>query len=548
MHLLVAQQGTISDGEEAIDLGQSPGDILFLSAADTELAAIAAAHGQRGPARSLRIASLMSLKHPMSVDAYVERTARHAKLIIVRALGGASYFQYALEALHAVAARHGALVAVLPGDSKPDAGLTPFSNVPLEDLNALWAYLIEGGDANSHAFLAYAEAMLSGAEKPEAASPLMKAGIWWPGRGVIGVEEWRLVSAGGVRPALTEDASKPTVAISFYRALVQSGETRPVEALIEALMAEGIRPLPVFAYSLKDPVSKGILESVFAATKPDVVINTTGFAVSAPGAARQPTVLEASDAVVLQAIFSASSKDAWETSSQGLSARDLGMNVALPEVDGRVLARAVSFKSAARYDALVEANIVASEPDAGRMQYTARLAANWARLRNAKPQERRVALVMANYPNRDGRLGNGVGLDTPAGTIEVLSAMKAAGYPVADIPNDGDALIRHLMEGPTNSGHDGKVVRETLSLSRYRAFFETLPKKIQDEIVDRWGAPEADAYVRDGAFALPFTRFGAVLVGIQPARGYNIDPKEQLPFAGPGAAAWLSRLLCVSAP
>ncbi len=547
MHLLLAQQGTISDGEEAIDLGQSPGDILFLSAADTELAAIAAAHGKGQPAHTLRIASLMSLKHPMSVDAYIERTARHAKLIVVRALGGASYFHYALEALHTAAARYGALIAVLPGDSKADAGLTPFSNVPLEDLNALWAYLIEGGDTNSAAFLAYAESMLSGGEKPERAVPLMKAGIWWPGRGVIGVEEWKeatdlsvsmgrrasssqVLGRNGTRSEpvrrQAEMAEHPTVAISFYRALVQSGETRPVEMLIEALAAEGMRALPVFTYSLKDPVSKGIIEAVFHTAKPDVVVNTTGFAVSAPGATRQPTVLEASDAVVLQAIFSASSREAWAASSQGLSARDLGMNVALPEVDGRVLARAVSFKSAARYDAAVEANIVGSEPDMGRMQYTARLAANWAGLRKTEPQDRRVALVMANYPNRDGRLGNGVGLDTPAGTIEVLSAMRAAGYPVADIPSDGDALIRHLMDGPTNSGHDGKIVREALSLSRYRRFLESLPKKIQDDIGHRWGAPEADPYVRDGAFALPFTRFGDVLVGIQPARGYNIDPKE----------------------
>jgi cobaltochelatase CobN len=555
MHLLLAQQGTINDGEEAIDLGQSPGDILFLSAADTELSAIAAAHGHRHQARTLRIASLMSLKHPMSVDAYIERTARHAKLIIVRALGGASYFHYALEALHAAAARYGALIAVLPGDSKPDAGLAPFSNVPLEDLNALWAYLIEGGDTNSAAFLAYAQTMLSGGEKPEAASPLMKAGIWWPGRGVIGVEEWKEAvdrfcypgrsgpsgqmwrrsdagseqvdrHADGCGTADGETGERPTVAISFYRALVQSGETRPVEALIEVLAAEGMRPLPVFAYSLKDAVSKGIVEAVFHAVKPDVVINITGFAVSAPGAARQPTVLEASDAVVLQAIFSASSQEAWAASSQGLSARDLGMNVALPEVDGRILARAVSFKSAARYDALVEANIVASEPDAGRMQYTARLAASWARLRKTRPQDRRVALVMANYPNRDGRLGNGVGLDTPAGTIEVLGAMRSAGYAVSNFPGDGDALMRHLMAGPTNSGNDGKVVRETLSLSRYREFLEGLPKKIQDEIGRRWGAPETDPYVRDGAFALSFTRFGDVLVGIQPARGYNIDPKE----------------------
>ena len=525
MHLLLAQQGTISDGEEAIDLGQSPGDVLFLSAADTELAAIAAAYDEAAAGFSLRLASLMSLKHPMSVDAYIERTARHAKLIVVRALGGASYFHYALEALHAAAARSGAYIAVLPGDEKPDAGLTPFSNVPLEYLNALWAYLIEGGDANSRAFLAYAGAMLSGDEKPEAASPLMKAGIWWPGKGVVGVEEWKAACEERLRVP-PENSSLPTVAISFYRALVQSGETKPVEALIDTLLAEGIRPLPVFAYSLKDPVSKGILESVFGVIKPEVVINTTGFAVSAPGADRKPTVLEANDAVVLQAVFSASSRQAWAASSQGLSARDLGMNVALPEVDGRVLSRAVSFKSAARYDARVEANIVGSEPDRERMRYTARLAANWAKLRTTAVGDRRIALVMANYPNRDGRLGNGVGLDTPASTVEVLKAMRAAGYPVVEVPDDGDALIRRLMEGPTNSGADGKLVRETISLNRYKAFFGNLPKKIQDEISARWGAPETDPYVVDGAFALPFMRLGQVLVGIQPARGYNIDPKE----------------------
>ncbi len=195
----------------------------------------------------------------------------------------------------------------------------------------------------------------------------MKAGIWWPGRGLIGVEEWRRVvldMSSGAGMVAEEGFESPTVAISFYRALVQSGETGPIEALVEALAGLGLRPLPVFAYSLKDPISTGILESVFSALKPDVVINTTGFAVSAPGADRQPTVLEANEAIVLQAILSASSKEAWAASPQGLSARDLGMNVALPEVDGRVLARAVSFKTAARYDALVETNIVASQADA----------------------------------------------------------------------------------------------------------------------------------------------------------------------------------------
>ncbi|WP_425306241.1 cobaltochelatase subunit CobN [Ciceribacter thiooxidans] len=324
----------------------------------------------------------------------------------------------------------------------------------------------------------------------------------------------------------TDEHSLPVVAVCFYRALVQSGETKPVEALIDALEAEGLAALPVFVSSLKDAVSVDTLRAIFAEAPPAVVINATGFAVSAPGAERRATVLDEGGAVVLQAIFSASAKDAWQASSQGLSARDLAMNVALPEVDGRVLARAVSFKSAARFDERVEANIVTHEPEPGRTAFVAALSARWARLRHAPADERRVALIMANYPNRDGRLGNGVGLDTPAGTIEVLRAMEKTGYAVGQVPENGDALMTHLMAGPTNAANDGREIRETISLNRYKAFFEKLPKVIQDEVAARWGAPENDPFFVDGRFALPLSRFGNLLVGIQPARGYNIDPKE----------------------
>ncbi|MGL3605674.1 cobaltochelatase subunit CobN [Rhizobium sp. G187] len=550
MHLLLAQKGSISDGDEAIDLGQTAGDVLFLSAADTELAAVAAAVAIRGDETfSWRLASLMALKHPMSVDTYIERTARHARLIVVRALGGASYFQYALEALHAAARRSGAAIIVLPGDDKPDAGLEPFQACMEQDRQALWSYLTEGGEANARAFVAYAEAMLADVEKPEPARPLLKAGIWWPGRGVMGVEEWRalaLPSARGQgegarkadkghgteqdRPLTLNTAPEPTrgdvVPICFYRALVQSGETAPVEAMIGALQAEGLTPLPIFVSSLKDQVSVDTLRTILVQAPPAVVINTTGFAVSTPGARNSGTVLDETGAVVLQALFSSSPRSTWEASTQGLSARDLAMSVALPEVDGRVLTRAVSFKSKARFDERVETNLVSHEPDMGRMRFVAALAANWVRLRNTEPSQRRVALVMANYPNRDGRLGNGVGLDTPAGTIEVMRAMQIAGYDVGDFPEDGDALIQSLMAGPTNAATDGRIIRERLAVSEYKNFFQSLPKEVQERVVGRWGDPVHDPFHLDGSFALPLMRFGKLVIGIQPARGYNIDPKE----------------------
>ena len=518
MHLLRAQKGTIAEGGEAVDLGQSPGDILFLSAADTELASVAGAIDALDGNLSLRLANLMQLRHPMSVDTYVERTARHASVIVVRLLGGESYWPYGVEALHAAAVDRRIALAVLPGDDKPDPGLDRFSTISPEDREALWRYLVEGGAENAASFLLHCRALIGDAEKPAGAAPLLKAGLWWPGTAWPTLDDLRGVWV----------PEAPAAAICFYRALVQSGQTAPVEALIRALRAEGINPLPVFISSLKDPVSVATLEAIFDEVPPEVVLNATGFAVSAPGAERKPTVLERDGAVVLQVVFSGSTAEAWEISAQGLSARDLAMNVALPEVDGRVLSRAVSFKSASRFDERVEANIVTHVPRGGSRRFCRDLAAGWARLRRSDPAVRRIALVLANYPNRDGRIGNGVGLDTPAGTMEVLKAMQAAGYPVDDLPADGDALVRGLMAGPTNAAVDAREIRETLSLSRYRTFLASLPKSIQEALADRWGEAEADPFFlrdRDG-FALPLQRFGETLVGIQPARGYNIDPKE----------------------
>ena len=518
MHLLLAQKGTIAEGTEAIDLGQTPGDVVFLSAADTELASLASAHRQHGGSASLRLANMMALSHPMSVDTYVERTARHAKLIVVRIIGGESYWPYGLEALHACAVNHKVQLAVLPGDDKPDPGLDRFSTLARADRDALWHYLLEGGEQNARRFLDYCISLVDGSEKPQDAAPLLKAGLWWPGDAAPSLDQLR----GHWK------AEAPVVAICFYRALVQSGQTQPVAALIDALRIRGVNPLPVFVSSLKDPVSVAILTSIFAEAIPTVVLNATGFAVSAPGAARKPTVLEHDGAVVLQVIFSGSSVEQWRGSPQGLSARDLAMNVALPEVDGRVLTRAISFKSAKTFDEAVEANIVVHEPLEDRVSFVADLAVNWARLRRTAPASRRVALVMANYPNRDGRLGNGVGLDTPAGTWHVLRTMREQGYAVADIPNDGDALIRHLMAGPTNAVRADREIRETISLNQYNGFFAKLPISIQKAIMERWGSPEADPFFdrQSGSFALPLSRFGETLVGIQPARGYNIDPKE----------------------
>ena len=514
MHLLVAQKGALSDGDEAVDLGQSPGDILFLSAADTELASIAGARQASG-SMAWRLASLSDLKHPMSVDTFIARMAPKARLVVVRALGGASYFSYALESLRAAALTYGFKLAALPGDDKPDPGLEPFSTLDEADRLALWAYLNEGGAENARGFIDLSEALLTGGERPGPAAPLLKAGLWHPAKGNPSLDDlkrdWK--------------ADAPVAAICFYRALVQSGQTAPVAALCDALREQGVNALPVFVSSLKDPVSVGTVEAIFAGAAPDAVINATGFAVSSPGGATRGTVLESTGAPVLQAVFAGGGRDAWAASQQGLTSRDLAMHVALPEVDGRVLTRAVSFKAAARFDETVETNIVAHQPEPDRMAFVAELARRWARLRMTSPSERRVAIVLANYPNRDGRIANGVGLDTPAGTVEVMRAMAEAGYQTGDLPSDGDALVTELKAGPTNALGGRRKEGVVLSAEAYRDFYDRLDPEIRAAVTARWGMPEEDPFFRGGAFHLALLSFGNVVIGIQPARGYNIDPK-----------------------
>ena len=507
MHLLAAQPGEVASGE-AVDLGQTPGAIVVLAAADSELALLAAAQASM-PAGvpTLRLANLMQLGHPLSVDLHLDRVARHARLIVVRLLGGRGYWSYGVDQLVALARAHGIALALLPGDDRPDPDLADQSTVAPEARDRLWRYLVHGGLDNACGFLAFAATLLGHDADWREPLPLARAGLYRP------------VPAAG----------RPVAALVFYRALVQAGNLAPVDALMDALAARGLAPLPIFAASLKDPIAAAFVAEILAATPPAIIVNATGFALSTPGAGPVPSPFDGADCPVLQVVFAGGTEDAWRAGTRGLSPQDLAMNVALPEVDGRLLAGAVSFKAPARFDSDTELAVVAYRPVADRIAYAADLAAAWVRLRATPNGERRVAVVLANYPNRDGRVANGVGLDTPESVVATLRTLAAAGYRIAAPPPTGAALMDALLAGPTNARDSGRAVRETLSLADYQLFFAALPQAVRAVVTDRWGAPERDPFFRAGAtdcgaFALPVLRLGNLVVGIQPARGYNIDP------------------------
>ncbi len=528
MHLLAATPGVLDDGEP-VDLGQTPAEIVVLSAADTELAALSEARAEMPSPLTLRLANLTHLRHPMSVDLHIENCAAKSKLVIARVLGGLGYWRYGAEQYAAHLHAAGVPLALLPGDDKPDPELRDLSTVDADDYDALWSYLVEGGPENSANFLHYAQWMLSGPkvrrnsdEIPMQVRPLLRAGIYWPGAGVSNLATARQNWTGGA----------PIVPIVFYRALVQGAGLNPINRLTKALLRQGLNPLPIFVASLKDPVSAATLTELFTQAPPDVILNATCFAVGSPHGDRtpdNPLNSEASNhAPVFQVVLSSGAEDAWADGLTGLNARDIAMNVALPEVDGRILSRAISFKGEAFFDEATECPIAAYRARGDRIDFVARLAANWAKLRHTAPKDRKVALILANYPNKDGRLANGVGLDTPASTVNTLKLLTDSGYRVEGAPLDADALMRQILAGPTNwltdrATRDGGV---TLPLDTYQQHYDALPWEVKQRIEDRWGKPDADPFAGPDDFKLSIHRFGNAVVGLQPARGYNVDPTE----------------------
>jgi cobaltochelatase CobN len=500
MHLLASTTGVIDGNAEAVDLAQHPADIVVLSAADSELASLARAF-DRNPV-PLRLASLLRLQHPMSVDLYAGKTLAHAKLIVLRLLGGASYWRYGLEQVEALARDRGIMLAVLPGDAQPDPELTRRSSLPPHHCERLRQYLAAGGAANSDGFLAYCKHLTEQTEAPAPAIPPAPAGLY---RG-------------------TGTAGQPLAALIFYRSVIDGGQTAPIDALIDELSARGIATRAFYVASLKDAASIAAIRDGLSERSPDIILNATSFAVAAGGV---DDPLAAHDCPVLQVVLAGSSEARWRDSPQGLDARDLAMNVVLPELDGRILSRAISFKAEDQWHAGTQCPVLTYRTVPDRVSFVAGLAASWIRLRRAPPAARKVAVILANYPNRDGRIANGVGYDTPASTVAILAALREEGYAIADFPATGNALIATLQKGPTNAApHKLSTQTETFPLADYLRHFAALPETVREQITTRWGDPCDDPFFAAGGFRLPVIRNGNAAVAIQPARGYNIDPKS----------------------
>ncbi|WP_330230041.1 cobaltochelatase subunit CobN [Nocardia sp. NBC_00508] len=439
-----------------------------------------------------------------------------ADLVIVRILGGKRAWEDGLEALRA----SGVPLVALGGELAPDAELMECSTVPGGVAADAHNYLAAGGPENLrqlHNFLSDTVLLTGHGFEPP-----------------IQLPSW------GELDRIAAPVEGPTVAVIYYRAQHLAGNTAYVDALCTAIEQAGARPLPLFCASLRtaEPELLATLRRADALVVTVLAAGGTKPATASAGGedeAWDVGALADLDVPILQGLCLTTGRAQWEANDDGLSPLDVATQVAVPEFDGRIITVPFSFKE---FDA---DGLSAYVPDAERAARVAGIATRYARLRHIPAARKRVAIMLSAYPTKHARIGNAVGLDTPASAIRLLTEMRSAGYDLGapgEVPGldeeDGDTLIHALIaaggQDPdwlTSEQLAGNPIR--IGAAAYTAWFDTLPGDLRDAVVEAWGPPPGELYVDrssvpQGEIVIAALRFGNVVLMVQPPRGFGENP------------------------
>ena len=478
---------------------------LYLTNADTELLTLRSVADQlEGVGIELHARSVSAGNWKEAVD--------DAALICVRLLGGKDAFLEGLDYLKVFCRENGLPLLCFSGESIPDPELTVCSNVPSGIVAQGFDYLVRGGINNYANFIRF-----------------VSDTCLFSGHGFKPPEE---VPEVGIFKVIEVDPQAPKVVIIFYRAHLISGNTVFVELLAKEIAAHGLSVYPIYCYSLRagfgehSPIYRLVKE-----ISPDVIITTVLAAGSMDSDGQSWDVSEMVElgVPIVQAIVSSSDRQTWESRSSGLVPLDVTMQVAIPEFDGRIITVPFSFKEVVDSDSGFGSDVTAYRADRERTARVGGIVARLASLRHKDNKEKKVAIVISAYPTKRSRLGNAVGLDTPASVIALLHALRDAGYGIERIPQSGDALMAELVDTfnydvPTLSISQAQKAKLRLSAQEYMTEFANFGEDVKRGLTAAWGEPPGSVYLHGSEFLFPGMILGNVFIAIQPPRGFGENP------------------------
>ncbi len=413
-----------------------------------------------------------------------------------------------------------------------DAYALEDTTVAEQDREQVYEYLDRGGTVNFEHCCRYLAAEYGGHDG-EVDDPvsLPTEGVYHPDYPAVEYEE--LLE--------THDAEKPTVGVWFYESHWTHANTRYVDALVRTLEAEGVNVLPAFCNPATDEegqenaewVAKNwfsdedgpIVDAVVSSFMFSLGMSERGRSASDEGGTEDIFLAELG-VPVLQAITTMRSRSRYEASDSGVMGFELALSVALPEFDGNVITHPVSGKERMDDEAGIGSAPKQHFPIEDRVEHVASLAVNWAQLRHTPNEEKKVAVVLHNYPPSDDGIGTAFGLDSPESTINLLEELEARGYDLEDRPDDGQELIEELTSQLTLEDRwvAPEDVRElsvdVVSPDQYAEWFADADERFQEHIIEEWGEPP------ERPFAIPGMECGNVLVTVQPPRGFGMDPSK----------------------
>ncbi|MGI8845142.1 MAG: cobaltochelatase subunit CobN [Thermoleophilaceae bacterium] len=455
--------------------------------------------------------------------AFLDDLLGGAQVVVARLLGGRRAWPEGVDELRRRCATDAVPLILLGGEAEPDAELAELSTAPTAVVAQAFEYLRHGGVENTGQLLRFlADTVLLEGHGFENPRELPDLGLYVPGHGDVELEQ----VLDGHDPAL------PTVAVVFYRSHRVTGNTAFVDELAASVEAAGANVLCLWAYSLRPDADGRVPALELLEGRVDALVTTvlaSGGATAGDAQEWKAAALEALDVPVIQAMCVTGSRARWEESAMGLSPLDAAMQVAIPEFDGRIIGVPISFKEPLEDDSPVGAPVLHYRPDGERCARLARLAVRHARLRHTPPGRAKVAIVLSSFPTKHARIGNAVGLDTPASAMALLDALAQAGYEVRHDFTESDALIHALIAA---GGHDHEFLSDDqlaaagarLPAADYGEWFSSLPEQLRDSVVDTWGDPPGEWY-RDGDdLVVAGLDLGNVFLAIQPPRGYGENP------------------------
>ena len=520
MHRLSSLPGADTDGPISY-VEQPTAPVLFLTSASSDISALARVLNTGDQAfwhNRIRALPLDALSHPAQIDHYLALCTGDTQLIVIRLLGGRGHWSYGLEQCCSWRLQQpGRQLLVLAGTTEQDRDLHSLSSQPEPFCDAMAQLLREGGADNLQRWLGGLRWILStgSGEGPASAPPALT-----------------FTASPDPDPYDWRQDSGPTIGVLLYRAHRQSADIHWCDVLLASLRSQGLVPRALWVSSLRDPAVQKAIQDLYRQQAVELVITSTSFAsVQFSEAGLGAPLWDDLDRPVLQMLSSGRPRERWQASFQGLDPIDLSLQVVLPELDGRITTRIGAFREVEHADERLCTAVKRLEPDQTGLNWIASHARAWVELRSTAVSQRSLALVLANYPLRNGRLANGVGLDTPASCLNILRWLRDDGFDLGEqpLPDDPDLLMTQVLAGRTNDPESHTRPPLThLPLAHYQNWWNSLPEEARTPIRQRWGEPQDAIDLEPQGFAIHGLCFGRVLVLVQPSRGYDADQLSDL--------------------